>query len=173
MLGFLCLILPGIYLFVAWIFTFPLIVDRRLDFWPAMRLSRKIISKHWWKFLGFLIVLGLINLAGMAACCVGLFITFPVTFAALTYAYEDITGVVKSPSSAPSSVAGSPFRRGALAGFAVFFVIVVLAIGVTSSYRGVTWGWRVSNSPMITLNMFKPNARKSNHQIACARWRLI
>jgi len=52
-LGFLCLILPGIYLFVAWIFTFPLIVDRRLDFWPAMRLSRKIISKHWWNFWGF------------------------------------------------------------------------------------------------------------------------
>src|SRR5208282_1914370 len=103
-LGFLCLILPGVYLFVAWIFTFPLIVDRRLDFWPAMRLSRKIISKHWWKFFGFLIVLALINVAGMAACGVGLFITFPVTFAALTYAYEDITGAVRSPSGAFSSV---------------------------------------------------------------------
>ena len=140
-LGFLCLILPGVYLFVAWIFTFPLIVDRRLDFWPAMRLSRKIISKHWWNFLGFLIVLGLINVAGMAACGVGLFITFPVTFAALTYAYEDITGAVKSPPRASALVAGSPFRRGALAGFAVFLVIVVLAIGVTlllpQSYVGV------------------------------------
>jgi len=103
-LGFLCLILPGIYLFVAWIFTFPLIVDQRLDFWPAMRLSRKVISKHWWKFLGFLIVLALINLAGIATCGIGLFITFPVTFAALTYAYEDITGAVKSPAGASSSV---------------------------------------------------------------------
>jgi serine/threonine protein kinase/cytochrome c-type biogenesis protein CcmH/NrfG len=103
-LGFVCLVLPGVYLFVAWIFTFPLIVERRLDFWPAMRLSRKIISKHWWKFFGFLIVLALINVAGMAACGVGLFITFPVTFAALTYAYEDITGAVKSPAGAFSSV---------------------------------------------------------------------
>jgi len=103
-LGVLCLILPGVYLFVAWIFTFPLIIDRRLDFWPAMRLSRRIISKHWWKFLGFLIVLALINLVGIAACCVGLFITFPVTFAALTYAYEDITGAVKIPPGASSTI---------------------------------------------------------------------
>ena len=103
-LGFLCLILPGVYLFVAWIFTFPLIVDRRLDFWPAMQLSRKIISKHWWKFLGFLIVLALINLAGIATCCVGLFITFPITFAALAYAYEDITGAVKNPSGDSSPI---------------------------------------------------------------------
>jgi serine/threonine protein kinase len=106
-LGFLCLILPGVYLFVAWIFTFPLIVDQRLDFWPAMQLSRKIISKHWWKFLGFLIVLALINLAGLATCCVGLFITFPITFAALAYAYEDIPGATASPPGASSSIPSS------------------------------------------------------------------
>jgi len=99
-LGFICLILPGIYLFVAWIFTFPLITERRLDFWPAMRSSRKVISKHWWKFFGFLIVLGLINLLGMAALLVGLFITFPISFAALAYAYEDITGATQGPLTA-------------------------------------------------------------------------
>ena len=100
----MCLILPGINLLVAWIFTFPLIVDKRLDFWPAMKLSRKIISKHWWKFFGFLIVLVLINLAGFLVFFVGIFITFPVTFAALTYAYEDITGAVKSPSATSSPI---------------------------------------------------------------------
>jgi serine/threonine protein kinase len=135
-LGFLCLILPGIYLFVAWILTFPLIVDQRLDFWPAMRLSRKVISKHWWKFLGFLIVLGLINLAGLLACFIGLLVTFPITFAALTYAYEDIVGAVKSPVAASPSVppvaaARSALRRGVLTGLTVFLVIVVLAIGDT------------------------------------------
>jgi len=90
MLGFLFFILPGIYLLVAWMFTLPLIIDKRLEFWPAMRLSMKTISKHWWKFLGFLIVLGLVNLAGVLVCCVGAFIAFPVTLAALMYAYEDI-----------------------------------------------------------------------------------
>jgi serine/threonine protein kinase len=102
--GFLCLILPGIYLLVAWIFTFPLIIDKRLDFWSAMRLSRKVISKHWWKCLGFLIVLALINLAGVLVCCVGLFVTFPISLAALMYAYEDVTGAVTSPPGASSSI---------------------------------------------------------------------
>ena len=37
-------------------------------------------------------VLALVNLAGVMACGVGFFITFPVMFAALMYAYEDITG---------------------------------------------------------------------------------
>jgi serine/threonine protein kinase/capsular polysaccharide biosynthesis protein len=89
-LGFVCCILPGVYLFVAWFFTLPLVIDKRLDFWPAMRLSRKTISRHWWKLLGFLIVLGLFNLAGLVACLVGVFVTLPVSFAALMYAYEDI-----------------------------------------------------------------------------------
>jgi len=104
MLGFVCLILPGVYLFVAWFFALPLVIDKRLEFWPAMRLSRKVISKHWWKFLGFLLVLGLLNLAGLLACLVGIFVTLPVSFAALMYAYEDI---INSPGFAPAPPASS------------------------------------------------------------------
>jgi hypothetical protein len=101
-LGIICLVLPGIYLFVAWFFTLPLVIDKRLDFWPAMRLSRQTISKHWWKFLGFLLVLGLLNLAGLAACFVGVFVTIPVSLAALMYAYEDIINPAdRRPDSQP------------------------------------------------------------------------
>jgi len=66
-IGFLCLILPGLYLWVGWTFAMALVVDQRLNFWPAMGLSRKVVSKHWWKFLWFLIVLALIHLAGLLA----------------------------------------------------------------------------------------------------------
>jgi len=89
-LGFVCLILPGIYLSVAWLFVLPLVIDKRLDFWPAMQLSLKTINKHWWKFFGLFIVLGLLNLAGLLLCFVGLFVTVPISFAARMYAYEDI-----------------------------------------------------------------------------------
>jgi serine/threonine protein kinase len=99
LLGFVCLILPGIYLLVAWKLTFPLIVDKGLDFWTAMRVSRKIISKHWWKFFGLVIVSALINMAGLLALVFGLFIAFPITIAALMYAYEDVIGTVKIPAS--------------------------------------------------------------------------
>jgi serine/threonine protein kinase len=106
-LGFVCFILPGVYLLVAWMFTLPLVIDRRLDFWPAMRLSRQTISKHWWKFLGVLLVLALLNLGGIMACCLGVFVTFPISLAALMYAYEDIINSgtrIASPAEATPPV---------------------------------------------------------------------
>jgi uncharacterized membrane protein len=63
-----------------------------------MRVSRKTISKHWWKFLGFLIVLGLVNLGGLLLCFVGIFLTIPTSFAALMYAYEDIFNPARKTS---------------------------------------------------------------------------
>jgi serine/threonine protein kinase len=103
-LGFVCLILPGIYLLVAWIFTLPLILDKGLDFWPAMELSRKLVTKHWWRFLGLLLVLGLLCFAGIIACVVGFFVVAPVALASLMYAYEDIFGG-SAPAPIPASVA--------------------------------------------------------------------
>jgi len=97
--GILCCILPGIYLAVAWQFTLPLVIDKRMDFWPAMELSRKVISKHWWNFLGFAIVMGLVNVLGILVCCVGMFVTAPLTMIALMYAYEDI---FRSPITPPA-----------------------------------------------------------------------
>jgi predicted Ser/Thr protein kinase len=91
-LGFICLILPGIYLAVAWIFTLPLVIDKGMDFWSAMELSRKIVSKHWWKFFGFAIILLLLRLAGIVFCIVGFFIIAPIVKASLMYAYEDLFG---------------------------------------------------------------------------------
>jgi len=88
--GFICLLLPGIYLTVGWTFTLVLVVDKHLGFWPAMGLSRKTISKHWWKFFGFIIVLWLMNMAGMLVFFVGSLITVPAALAALMFAYEDV-----------------------------------------------------------------------------------
>src|ERR1035441_1251212 len=101
-LGLVCCLLPGIYLSVAWFLTLPLVIDKRLDFWPAMRVSRKTISRHWWKFLGFLLMLGLVNLAGLMACGIGVFITIPVSLAALMYAYEDIFNPPGWPAGPPA-----------------------------------------------------------------------
>jgi serine/threonine protein kinase len=105
-LGLFCLILPGIYLMVAWTFTLPLIMDKGLDFWSAMELSRKIVTKHWWKFFGFVIFLVLLKLAGLMVCLVGVFITVPIAQAALMYAYEDIFGGVAPAATVPPLAAG-------------------------------------------------------------------
>jgi tRNA A-37 threonylcarbamoyl transferase component Bud32 len=134
--GFFCLILPGIYLAVAWTFTLALVIDKRLGFWPAMGLSRKTISKHWWKFFGFIIVLSLIKMAGMLVFFVGSLITAPVALAALMYAYEDIFGVARKPAEIPSPVppvaaTAQPARQSnRLWGWLLAGLLILLLIGL-------------------------------------------
>lgn len=51
-----CLILPGIYLFIAWIFSVPLVADKGLEFWSAMELSRKVVTRVWFEIFGLVVV---------------------------------------------------------------------------------------------------------------------
>ncbi|HUD83796.1 MAG TPA: hypothetical protein VMQ67_09850, partial [Candidatus Saccharimonadales bacterium] len=100
-LGFLCLILPGIYLLVAWLFTLPLVIDKGLDFWSAMELSRKAVTKHWWKFLGLGIVLLLLSFAGVLMCFIGVFVMSPLVLLTLMYVYEDVFGGTAQTATPP------------------------------------------------------------------------
>lgn len=96
-LGLLLCILPGIYLVISWVFTLPLVIDKKLDFWPAMELSRKVVTHRWWSLFGLALVAGLISIVGVLACVVGIFVTIPICLAALMYAYEDIFGSQPTP----------------------------------------------------------------------------
>ena len=89
-LGFIVAIIPMIYLGIGWMFSLPLIIDKQMAFWPAMSASRQMVNKHWWLVFGLMVVCGLINLAGFAACCVGIFFSLPIVFGAMMYAYESI-----------------------------------------------------------------------------------
>ena len=51
-----CLIIPGLYLFVAWTFSIPLVADRRLEFWSAMELSRKVVTRVWFEVFALLLL---------------------------------------------------------------------------------------------------------------------
>lgn len=82
-IGFLLLVLPGIYLSIAYVFTLPLIADKGLDVWDAMELSRKTVTKHWFKVFGLLFLLSLIFLAGAIAFGIGLIWAIPLMFITL------------------------------------------------------------------------------------------
>ena len=82
--------IPAIYLSVSWKFTLPLIIDQEMDFWTAMKTSRKQVGRHWWHVFGLLVLIGLLNVVGVLLCCVGLLFTIPVGIAALMFAYETI-----------------------------------------------------------------------------------
>jgi hypothetical protein len=88
--GVLLCLLPGIYLAVAWAFALPLVVDKKMEFWAAMELSRKVVTRHWWTFFGLMLVNLLVILLGLMVCCVGVYIAQPVAMGALAYAYLDV-----------------------------------------------------------------------------------
>jgi hypothetical protein len=88
--GVIFCIIPGIYLAVVWAFAIPLVADKRMEFWPAMELSRKVVNKHWWTVFGMTLVSILVGLAGYLVLCVGIFIALPVISGAWAAAYEQV-----------------------------------------------------------------------------------
>jgi uncharacterized membrane protein len=69
-----------------------LIVDRKLDFWTALEVSRRVITAQWWRVLG-LVLLGVVfALLGVIALIIGIFVALPLFYGALVYAYEDLCG---------------------------------------------------------------------------------
>jgi uncharacterized membrane protein len=89
--------IPVTYLSVSWLFTQALIIDKQMDFRTAMKTSWKMVHKHWWHVFGLVVVTGLLNVAGMCACCIGVLFTIPIGIAALMFAYETIFSEGQAP----------------------------------------------------------------------------
>lgn len=81
-IGLLILVVPGVYLAIAYGFTTLNIIDRGLDFWPAMEASRKEITQHFLGYVGLGLILLALIFAGALAFGVGLLVALPVCIAA-------------------------------------------------------------------------------------------
>jgi hypothetical protein len=86
-------IVPLLYIAVSYTFTQMLIIDRRLGFWQAMEMSRKVVTKRWFSVFGLVIVAGLLNTLGVLALMVGLLVTIPLSHLTLAVAYKNIFGL--------------------------------------------------------------------------------
>jgi uncharacterized membrane protein len=108
-LGFVLCIIPGIYATIVWL-LFPalLILDKGMDFWPAMELSRKVAQKYFWPLLGLAIIGVLLLLAGTLVLLVGVFIAFPWVTAAFVVAYEELFGVQPAAAAVPGAAPSAP-----------------------------------------------------------------
>ncbi|MBI3187471.1 MAG: hypothetical protein HYZ31_06380, partial [Gammaproteobacteria bacterium] len=91
-IGLVLLIVPGIYLMVAYFMAMPLVVEKGLSPWQALEASRKAVSKHWFGFLGFYIVMILIMLVSMLPLGIGLFWTMPMFLIAWGIMYRNMFG---------------------------------------------------------------------------------
>ena len=88
--GFLLLILPGIYLAISYSFTYILIVDKGLGVWEAMELSRKTVTKQWFKFFGLALLGGLFILVSAIPMGIGLIWSVPTLYIAYGLLYHHL-----------------------------------------------------------------------------------
>lgn len=72
------------------IFAFPLIIDRNLSSWDAMKLSARAAMKNLGGIGGLIVVNFGLVLLGYAALCIGLYLMIPVITAASVVAYRKV-----------------------------------------------------------------------------------
>jgi hypothetical protein len=81
-----------------------LIVDKRMEFWPASLESFNKVKTNFWPFLGFSVVASVIGSIGAIACAIGVVVTIPIQICILTVAYRDVF----DQAGKPSGIAGTP-----------------------------------------------------------------
>jgi len=76
--GFFLLVLPGIYLSIAYSFAPYLIVEKNMGAWEALETSRKAITQYWWRYFGLMLVALLLIIIGSIPLLIGLVWVFPI-----------------------------------------------------------------------------------------------
>jgi uncharacterized membrane protein len=91
--GFVLLVLPGIYLSVAYMMALPLVVDKGMSPWQALETSRKVLTKCWWRmaFTGLLSVL--ILLVSAIPILIPWIWTIPMALLTVGVIYRNLFGV--------------------------------------------------------------------------------
>ena len=67
-----------------------LIVDRKMEFWPASQQSIDTVKTNFWPFFGLSIVAGFIGSVGAIAFGIGIVFTIPIQGCILTVAYREV-----------------------------------------------------------------------------------
>lgn len=91
-IGLVLLIVPGVIIALAFMFSSYLIVDKGRGPIEAIKESWRVTKGHKWElFLLVLAIIGL-NILGLIALVVGLLVTIPVSMIAIVHAYRILEG---------------------------------------------------------------------------------
>lgn len=107
-IGFLLLIVPGIYWALKFQFFGYFVVGQGRDPVEAMRMSSRITHTVKWKLFGFGLVLALINVVGAICLFIGLFVTVPVTLLAYSSVYRKLLEQTESAQAGPATPEAAP-----------------------------------------------------------------
>ena len=92
-IGILLLVLPGIYLMIAYMMVYQLAVDKNLGIWETLEASRKAVTKRWFKFLAFFLLSILILVIAAIPLGIGLLWAAPLLGLAYGILYRNMFGV--------------------------------------------------------------------------------
>lgn len=91
--GMILCIVPGLVIAAATIFSYLFIVDRGMDFWPAIQASHDVVKNDYVGFTIFFLALAILQMVGALLCFVGILITLPIMYGAITVAYKETVGI--------------------------------------------------------------------------------
>jgi hypothetical protein len=92
-IGFLLLVLPGIYLSFAYMLTLPLIAEKGLGSWRAMEASRRAVTAHWFKVFFLFVIMSFIIALSVIPLGIGLIWTYPMLMNVIAIIYREAFGV--------------------------------------------------------------------------------
>jgi uncharacterized membrane protein len=92
-IGFLLLIIPGIYLAVAYVLAVPVLIDRGVSPWQALETSRRVVTRCWWRMLATLLLLGAMLTVSALMLVVPLIWTLPASVMTIALVYRNLCGI--------------------------------------------------------------------------------
>jgi len=99
--GIVLFVVPGLIFMVKYQYVIYYIADKNTDIGEAFKKSSAITSGIKWELFVFLILLWLINVAGVMCFFVGLLVSIPVTMLAAASVFRKLSGTVKEESVNP------------------------------------------------------------------------
>ena len=89
--GFVFLgIIPLLYISIAWVFTFVLVIDKGLGPWTAMEVSRRVVTRQWFRVFITVFFGAILAMLGLIGLIIGVIFTLPLMIGATLFAYEDL-----------------------------------------------------------------------------------
>jgi len=92
-LFYIIVLLAVILISIGFTFAYPLIVDRNMSGFDAVKLSFRAAFANFWRLFGLNLLGGLLGLVGVCLCFVGVYLVLPITLGASAIAYEQVFGL--------------------------------------------------------------------------------
>lgn len=112
-IGFILLIVPGLYLAIKYQYVQYLIVDKNMDVIEAFKESGKMTDGHKWNLLLLAFLFVAIVILGVMALGIGLLVALPIVMVAQAYVYKKLSSNTVTQSEILVTNAGptdNPFQ---------------------------------------------------------------